>query len=477
MATLPQPRRQPLPRKPLLRSVRARTAAAAVSVLAVVLILGATVALSYARANLTLNPSTDVAEQRAEVVVSRLAAGESVDRLIEEADDSRQAEDLMQFLSPGGGELAASDDLEDEGPLTFDSWPQQVTLTDDDEQSDFVAVKATVPDTAAANAGVTVIYLHNLREAELPIQVLLLVFVVGIPGVLLTVGLTTWWLTGRAMRPVDQMREEVESISASNLDTRIAHPGGRDEIARLATTMNGMLDRLQSSQLAQRRFVSDASHELRSPIATVRQFAEVAESYPGQLGEQQLAELTLNEALRMQHLVESLLFLTRTDESSLNVATASLDLDDLLVAEASRVRSSTALSVDTSFLSAAQTVGSAQLLQQVVRNLVDNAIHHASTAIALSCGQQDGRVWLTVDDDGVGIPAEERERVFERFVRLDEARSRDTGGSGLGLAIVREIVLAHGGSVRIDDSPLGGARFVVFLKISSDSFSAASAPE
>lgn len=456
--------------------MRARTTAAAVSVLAVVLVLGAVVALSYSHATLALAPSTDVAEQRAGIVASRLANGESFERLLEEADDSRQTEDLMQFLSPSGSVLAASEDLEDEGPLVFDSWPQEITLVDDDEQENFVAVTTTVPETATANAGVTVVYLHNLREAELPSQILLLVFLVGIPAVLLAVGLTTWWLTGRAMLPVDRMREEVESISAANLDTRIDHPGGRDEIARLATTMNGMLDRLQSSQLAQRRFISDASHELRSPIATIRQFAEVAESYPGQLGEQQLAELTLSEALRMQHLVESLLFLTRSDESSLSVATAAVDLDDLLVAEASRVRSSTALSVDTSFVSAAQTLGSLPLLQQVARNLVDNAARHANSAVALACGQLDGQVWLTVDDDGAGIPEAERERVFERFVRLDEARSRDTGGSGLGLSIVKEIVLAHGGSVRVEESSLGGARFVVFLKISSDGFSAASAP-
>lgn len=470
-------RTQRYPSLPLLRSVRTRTTAAAVSVLAIVLVLGATIALSYARENLALDPSADVAKQRAGVVASRLANGESGDRLLEEADESRHSEDLLQLLSPSDAVLGSSEDLEKLGPLIFDSWPQQVTLTDDEERNDFVAVTVTVPETASANAGVTVIYLYNLREAELPTQILLLVFGAGIPAVLFTVGLTTWWLTGRAMRPVDRMREEVESISAANLDTRLVHPGGRDEIARLATTMNGMLDRLQSSQLAQRRFISAASHELRSPIATIRQFAEVSESYPGKLGEERLAQLTLSEALRMQHLVESLLFLTRTDEASFRIATAAVDLDDLLMAEASRVRSTTTLSVDASLVSAAQAVGSEQLLQQVMRNLVDNAVGHASSAIAMACGQQNGWVWVTIDDDGTGIPVSERDRVFERFVRLDEARSRNTGGSGLGLAIVKEIVLAHGGSVRVDDSPLGGARFVLFLKISSADFSSASAPQ
>ncbi|MFC4222447.1 sensor histidine kinase [Lysinibacter cavernae] len=455
-------------RRPPLRSVRARATIAAVSVLAVVLIIGAAVALNFARQSLGVDSLAETAQQRADVFATRLASGESAETMIDEVDDSRRDSGLIQFIAPDGSVLDASEDLEDEGPLRFDSWPQSVTLTDDDETENYVAVTQTVPSDAGANEGVTIVYLYSLSDAELPTQVLLLVFAVGIPAVLLTVGATTWWLTGRAMRPVERMREEAELITSANLGQRIAHPGGRDEIARLAVTLNGMLDRLQASHLAQRQFVSDASHELRSPLASIRQLAEVAQTYPGTVDEQQLADHTLTEALRMQRLVESLLLLTRSDELRLNVAAAAVDLDDILAREATRIRSTHPLTVHTSGVSATQALGSASLLDQVIRNLVDNAARHAHSAIAVNCGviEANGnppRAWVTVDDDGTGIPLAERGRVFERFVRLDESRSRDAGGSGLGLAIVHDIIRAHGGTVRIDDSPLGGARFVLFL--------------
>jgi len=168
----------------------------------------------------------------------------------------------------------------------------------------------------------------------------------------------------------------------------------------------------------------------------------------------------------MQRLVEQLLLLTRADEGAVTRAHHDVDLDDLALAVARRVHRP-GLRVDTAGIGAGRVRGDQVALMQVVQNLVDNAARHADTVVALAVQETEESVVLVVEDDGPGIPAEHRQRVFDRFVRLDEARARDAGGSGLGLAIVQEIVTAHGGTVDISASDLGGARFVVRLPGSS----------
>jgi signal transduction histidine kinase len=265
-----------------------------------------------------------------------------------------------------------------------------------------------------------------------------------------------------ALAPVERIRREVDQITGQRLDRRVPEPPSRDEIHRLALTMNQMLERLEVSRDQQQQFVADASHELRSPLASIRQTAEVSRAHPGALPEGELAEAVLEESLRMQRLVEQLLLLTRADEGVAVRTPREVDLDDLALTEARRV-GRTGLRVDTSAVQAARVRGDETSLAQVVRNLVDNAARHASAGIAISVHEDGSTVELAVDDDGPGIPEDQRERVFERFVRLDEARARDAGGSGLGLAIVQQIVLAHAGTVAVSSSGLGGARFVVRL--------------
>ena len=226
--------------------------------------------------------------------------------------------------------------------------------------------------------------------------------------------------------------------------------------------MNQMLDRLEAARDRQRQFVGDASHELRSPLASIRQTAEVAKAHPGALPEGELADAVLEEGARMQRLVEQLLVLTRTDEGAVALAPSrrrprrprsrrgtprpQRSRGRHLRRPGGRVR------------------GDQAALAQVVRNLVDNAVRHARSRVAVIGVHEDERgVELVVEDDGPGVPEDQRERVFERFVRLDEARARDAGGSGLGLAIVQEIVRAHGGSVSVAAAASGGARFVVRL--------------
>ncbi|MGH8991537.1 MAG: sensor histidine kinase, partial [Acidimicrobiia bacterium] len=235
--------------------------------------------------------------------------------------------------------------------------------------------------------------------------------------------------------------------------------------ARLAATMNAMLDRLESATERQRRFVGDASHELRSPLAALRADLEVAlAGGDGHAGEwAHTARRLLGDVQRQEALVQDLLFLARADEDPTSRRPYTLvDLDDVVLAEVERTRLGAAVSVDTSAVSGAPVRGQVEDLARVVRNLLENAVRYARSRVAVSLGVEDGVAVLTVDDDGPGIPPAERERVFERFARLDSARSRQLGGTGLGLAIARQVVVDHQGSITVEDWP-GGARMVVRL--------------
>ncbi|MEA2487338.1 MAG: hypothetical protein QOF16_992, partial [Actinomycetota bacterium] len=236
-----------------------------------------------------------------------------------------------------------------------------------------------------------------------------------------------------------------------------------DEIAKLAATMNAMLDRLEVARDKQQRLVSDAAHELRNPIASIRHHAEVALAHPDKTEVSEVIAEILAEDLRLQRLTEDLLLLARMDEGALELGIHPVDIDDLVLTEAKRLKQTTRLKVDTSQVTAARTQGDPGQLQRVVRNLAENAANHAASSVRFSVHETDGRVRLEVEDDGPGIPVEKRDVVFERFTRLDDARDRGHGGSGLGLAIVKEIVSMHGGETQVGDASIGGARFRVVL--------------
>ncbi|MDT9594590.1 HAMP domain-containing sensor histidine kinase [Nocardioides zeae] len=304
----------------------------------------------------------------------------------------------------------------------------------------------------------------SLDDADESVAALWPLLAVGIPAAVLLVAGTTWVVAGRALRPVEQIRARVAGIGAGALDQRVPVPPSGDEVARLALTMNAMLERLEQASRRQAQFVSDTSHELRSPLASIRQTAEVARLHPGAMDDGELSEAVLEETARMQHLVEQMLVLARTEESAAARPRSDVDVDDLLQTEAARLRRERGdLRVDSSAVGAARATADGPALAQVVRNLADNAARHAVGEVRLGCRELPGGVEITVDDDGAGVAPQDRDRVFERFVRLDEARSRDVGGSGLGLAIVREVARAHGGDARVETSPAGGARFVVSL--------------
>ena len=289
------------------------------------------------------------------------------------------------------------------------------------------------------------------------------ILLVVVPLLVAAVGMTTWFVTGRAFRPVGDITDQVERISDDRLDERVPVPSSRDEVAHLASTMNTMLDRLSASRRRQQQFVSDASHELRNPVATSKVTLEVALAHPEEADWEETARVVLEEQERLGGLVDDLLMLARLDEVSPRVL-SEVDLDDIVLEEAKR---SPFPSIDMAQVEAARLNGDSRQLTRLVRNLIDNAAHHASSAVAVALQQEPGWVVLTVSDDGPGVPETDRERIFERFVRLGDARTRDDGGSGLGLALVHAVTTAHGGSIAVVDGDHGGSRFEVRLPVES----------
>ena len=427
-------------------SIRLRITTIASAVVAVVLVLGAVLFVLVMREAL--------------VDGVRTAAGNDASAIAERIHDSKDfslteseldAEDQLIQLVRDGAVIAASEDAEELGPLAVREGSATVSVPDEDRQY-LVAAEESRDD-------VLVVVGHDLSDVDESIAAIVPLVAVSIPVLVALLAITTWIVVGRALRPVERMRVEVDEVTANRLDHRIAGADAPDELGRLAATMNRMLDRLDDSQRTQRRFISDASHELKSPLASLRQYAEVARSYPDRMTAAELTEAIDDEGGRLERIVRGMLVLARADEGSLRKAARPVDLDDLLLQEAQRLKASTALTVDAA-IEPARIEGDAELLAQVVRNLVDNAVRHARGRVSLSLTSPGV---IVVDDDGHGIPQPDRERIFERFVRLDNARARDAGGSGLGLAIVREIVGAHGGTVVASESPLGGARFTVTL--------------
>ncbi|MGN7224131.1 sensor histidine kinase [Curtobacterium flaccumfaciens] len=447
------------PRRP--RSVRARTTLGAGVVVLAALVIGAVAFVVVLRLVLLDGVRTS-AEAGLEQVSSRVETDGA-------AAVTGYEDVLVQVIGDGGAVLAHGEDADGAALPTAD----ESRWTHDGERWLLVADDVDLPGGGQA----TLVYGATLDQADTAVRTAVVLLAVGVPVLVLLLVAVTWAVTGRSLRPVERMRTEVETIRAARHDARVDVPDTGDEVARLASTMNAMLDRLERSAESQRRFVSDASHELRSPIASIRQHAEVAVAHPERTEVADLADVVRSEAVRLQDLVTGLLELSRLDEGGIRTRRP-VDLDDLALDAVARARARStagdapardgdapAVRVDGSAISAARVLGDERVLAGVVRNLVDNAVRHASTRVAVSLTEHDGSAVLTVDDDGTGVPDDERERVFERFVRLDEARSRDAGGAGLGLAIVRDAVRAHGGDTTVVTSPLGGARFVVRIAL------------
>jgi signal transduction histidine kinase len=451
-------------------SVRSRSTAAAVVVVAVAMALGAAVLLLLLQRALITTVS-EAADGRAADVASQVGE-EGVSALSVDLAKTTRASQIIQVLDSSGRIVAASSARAETTALTHlrptpDAVERaevgEMPLLDDDH--DYLIVARGVENGGQAYVVVVASSVETQRATVATVTEYL---AIGFPVLLLVVGGASWMLAGQALRPVERIRTRVQGIESSDLTERVPVPETDDEIARLAATMNEMLDRLQAGQATQRRFVADASHELRSPLATVAAGLDVIEPSARGATWQGLHEMMRGEAERMGRLVENLLLLAKADDAALPMQRAEVDLDDLVESEVMRLREGTSQLKVTTDVHPVRVHGDPLRLSQLIRNLVDNAAVAAHSAVRLSTAEQDGHAVVTIEDDGDGIPEADRLRVFERFVRLDASRARSSGGSGLGLSIVQEIIKAHHGTVTLtpgSTSSTGGTTATVTLPL------------
>ena len=437
-------------------SLRTRGAIGAVLVVGAALVAGSVAMVLLTRSSLTGNVR-EAAELRAEDVATALAVGGAApaDLAVEDQEDA-----FIQVVAGDGTVLASSTNV-DGVPAVAVLDDETSTVIDDAPVGEdrFVVVGIATADGAA-----TVLVGRALDGADEATRALLRSLAIGVPLLLVLVGLLAWRLVGRALAPVAAMTAAAREITVTDIDQRLPEPATTDEIGDLARTLNAMLGRLAEARDRLSTFVADAAHELRSPVSALRQHAEVSLAHPATTDLAELAGVVRDESLRLQRLVDDLLLLARADAGDTSTAPVAVDLDDVVDAVVARRGPSPSIPVDLTALSGGQVQGDPLALDRLVANLVDNAARHAARRVVVGLAEVDtGAVILTVEDDGPGIPTRERERVFERFVRLDEARSRDDGGSGLGLAIVAAVARTHGATVTIDERPGGGTRVrVVF---------------
>jgi len=448
-------------RQPRLDTVRSRLTLLATAVVAAVLV-GSGIGLVEVQRSLLTRGIDEALQQRADNLQPTIQAGASGTELPAEGDHE---DSFLQLLDQRGAVVAATANVR--------GMAAAVPPLPQGAQARFRAVSNIALSThrfrvlaspvRSASGWQTLVVAKNLDDVNESVRILTASLTLAIPVVVAVLAFLVWWLTGRVLRPVEAIRSEVASIQGTELHRRVPVPGSHDEISRLARTMNAMLDRVEHATERQRRFVADASHELRSPLTRIRADLEVAIAYPDSLDPESVYRGLLADTIGLQELVDDLLLHARLEPGSAIRSSAPVDLDDLLLQEARRLRERGLVRVDTSAVSAARVLGDAKQLDRAIRNLTSNAERHARTTVTLELQEQAEHSVLVVADDGPGIPAEHHATVFQRFTRLDGARSRDAGGSGLGLAIVHDIVARHGGTVAIASTDGQGARFVVTL--------------
>ena len=451
------------PALPAVGSVRARITVAATCVVAAALGLAALLLVQTLERTLTHNQDV-TARARGHELAALLRTDVLSPRLASIGDDA-----WMQVVDGSGTVVAATPRVANRPAVaTFPangSRPVTQVVRRVPDGPDLESYRVTAVPVTIGAAPATAYVAYHVDLVGEPVTLLKRLLLVGIPVVVVLLGGLIWVVVGRALRPVEAIRAQVSDISDLGLDARVPVPRGRDEIADLAQTMNAMLDRLEAAGARQRAFAADASHELQAPLTRFRTELEVALATPTPSEWTETAAGLLAASGEMEQLVRDLLFLAQQDHARADQGPSGLvDLDDLVLEEATRVRAQARSAVDTSAVSAAPVRGSADQLRRLVRNLVENAVRHAETCVRIELASDTAYVVLTVADDGPGIPLADRHRVFDRFVRLESARDRDTGGTGLGLAIVAAIAARHGGSVTVTgDGPGAGATFVVQL--------------
>ena len=295
------------------------------------------------------------------------------------------------------------------------------------------------------------------------------VFFLALPVVILAAGIGGYLLATRSLAPLGWMAEQARRITERSLDTRLDIGAANEELAALSASFNELLARLDRSFDIMRRFVADASHELRTPLSAIRGEADVALALDRSPAEyKESLAIIQDEARRISRLVEDLLNLARADAGKVQLQVRDFYLNDVLEDCCRSVRTRAAaknVAIQCICGEDVQFRGDEELLRRLVLNLLDNAIRYTPDGggIEVALDAEPGRLVLRVSDTGVGIPAEAAPHVFERFYRVDQARSRQDGGFGLGLAIVKWIAEAHDGTVELDSTPGAGSTFTVLL--------------
>ena len=418
-------------------TVRLRITLSAAAVVALGLVLTSVVLVTVVRRGLVHTVDTSLARTAAQIE----PLVEDVDAL--QADlRARVGDELLVQAVIGNTVVASTPNVEGLEALDvsgFTSAYGDLSTPLDDES--FRVLATTEQST-------TIIVARSLDEVSDGVAILTSALVVAVPLLTLALAALVWQLVGRTLRPVDEIRRDVDALEGtSDLDRRVSVPETKDEIARLATTMNAMLRRVEQSSKQQQQFVADASHELRIPLTRLRTQLEV--ELPD-TGDPEILSGLLDEVIGLQRLVEDLLYLARSDAKASHSAQLPVDLDEVIRSEALAFGAQ----IDTD-VAPVMVIGDARQLGRAVQNLIENERHHARSSIAISLQKKDGLAVIDVVDDGPGIAPDRREQIFERFTRLDEARTKGTGGTGLGLAIVKTIVEAHAGTVEAVDADTG----------------------
>ena len=452
-----------------MSTIRVRQTSLALLVVGLALVVGGGLVLALVRRDL-VGSAERQARQRAEETATLLRTGWLPTELPTEPPAGGDDRVVVQVVDQQGRVRSASADLGDEGPLLATppgAGPVTGTVRRSlgGERTDLRVVGLRVVGLGAGSAGTLSVYAaSSLEPAHEATAATATGLAVAVPLLLLCVGVTSWRLVGRSLRPVEAIRAQVERITPGQLDHRVVEPPGRDELSQLARTMNTMLDRLQRAQQRQRRFVSDASHELRSPLAAIRTRVEVGLAHPDRTDWVALAQAVHRDGDRLDRLVDDLLTLASASASaSASAAGATdgpaalevVDLDEVVLDEVEAIRARGAVVVDLAALSPARLYSRPEQLRLIVRNLLDNAERHAAGRIEIGLAAGAASAELVIRNDGDPVPVAERERVFDPFHRLQPARDRASGGVGLGLAIVRDAVTARGGQVWFADCAEG----------------------
>lgn len=436
-----------------MATVRFRVTAAATIVMLVLLVLVSVLIVTVHRRTLTGTLEEGLDRTVADIRAGR-AAGDVEGGLPAFGDDDAFA----QVVDVDGRVVAASPNLRGAGPALPPPSSDRTWRTTDRvpvDNSSFRTLSVRVDDGSVVHAGAT------LDDIEESVALLSATMAIAVPTVTAVLAGLVWLLVGRTLRPVEAIRREVAAIDGSDPHHRVSVPPTGDEVSRLAATMNGMLDRVERATERQARFVADASHELRSPLTRIRSELEVDQTHPTTADPLATHRSVLEETVAMQHLVDDLLLLARSDTAQ-PLRREPVDLAEIVCDHARRARE-TGRQVEE-HIQPVEVSGNLRDLDRAIGNVIANAARHARTLVAITLGI-DGDAVVRVEDDGPGIPATDRARVFDRFTRLDESRSSGTGGAGLGLSITRDVVSRHGGTIIIDDAPLGGARLELRLPI------------